>query len=324
MKPYLPLRSLLHSRHGVSVWLTARPGSGCYGSGFFALLAFLCFIPAAFAQVAVPPLRSPVTDLTHTLTAQQAASLEQTLRAYEARKGSQIAVLIVPTTQPEDIEQYSIRVAEQWKLGRKGVDDGAILLVAKDDHAVRIEVGYGLEGALPDVMAGRIVSQVILPHFRSGDFAGGIAEGVTRMIAVTDGEPLPAPAQNDARRHGAPQGIGSILPVLLMVVFVGGTMLRRTLGAFGGASVIGGVAGVIAWFLTSVMGIAFGAAVIGFLFTLLGGGGGGGGWSSGRGGWGGGGFGGGSWGGGGFGGGGGGGWSGGGGGFGGGGASGRW
>jgi uncharacterized protein len=289
------------------------------------LLAVVFLLPvAAFAQVPVPPLRSPVTDLTHTLTPQQAASLEQTLRAFEARKGSQLAVLIVPTTKPETIEEYSIRVAEQWKLGRKGVDDGAILLVAKDDRAVRIEVGYGLEGALPDVIAARITDQVIVPRFRAGDFVGGINEGVTRMIAVLDGEPLPAPAQGKARRQGMPQGIGSVLPLLLMVVFVGGGMLRRALGSFGGASVIGGVAGVIAWFLTSVLGVAFGAAVIAFLFTLIGGGGGGG-WTSGRrGGWGGGGLGGG-WGGGGFGGGGGGsGWSGGGGGFGGGGASGRW
>jgi uncharacterized protein len=279
----------------------------------------LLLIPCAIAaEVAVPPLTSPVIDLTHTLTPAQVASLEQTLRAFDARKGSRIAVVIVPTTQPESIEQYSIRVAEQGKLGRKGVDDGVILLVAKDDHAVRIEVGYGLEGALTDVMAGRIVDQVILPRFRAGDFAGGIDEGVTRIIALLDGEALPAPAQSNARRQGMPQGIGSILPLLLMLVFVGGGILRRVLGSFGGASVIGGVAGVIAWFLTSVMGVAFGAAVIAFLFTLIGGGGGGG-WTSGRRGGFGGGLGGG-WGGGG----GGGGWGGGGGGFGGGGASGRW
>jgi uncharacterized protein len=290
------------------------------------LLLCLLVVPfAAFAQVAVPPLRSPVTDLTNTLTPAQAASLEQTLRTFEARKGSQLAVLIVPTTQPESIEQYSIRVADQWKVGRKDIEDGAILLIAKDDRAMRIEVGTGLEGALPDILAGRIVDQVITPRFRSGDFVGGINEGVARIIGVLDGEPLPAPAPRK-ERQGMPQGIGSLLPLLLMVVFVGGGMLRRALGSFGGASVIGGVVGVIAWFLTSVLGVAFGAAVIGFLFTLISGGGGGGGWTSGRGGgWGGGGFGGGGWGGGGFGGGGGGGgWSGGGGGFSGGGASGRW
>jgi uncharacterized protein len=192
-----------------------------------------------------------------------------------------------------------------------------LLLIAKDDRAVRIEVGYGLEGALPDVIANRIIANVIVPHFRQGDFAGGITEGVTRIIAVIDGEPLPEPEQRATRQSS--EGIGSMLPVLLLLVVVGGGILRRMLGAFGGASAVAGLAGVITWLLTSVLGAAIGAGVLAFLFTLLGGGGGGfggGGWSSGRRG----GFGGG-WGGGGLGGGG---WSGGGGGFGGGGASGRW
>ncbi|HYL17525.1 MAG TPA: YgcG family protein, partial [Burkholderiales bacterium] len=143
--------------------------------------------------VPVPGLKARVTDLTHTLTPEQTAQLEQKLAAFESRKGSQIVVLIVPTTKPEEIEQYSIRVAEQWKVGRKGVDDGAILLVAKDDRALRIEVGYGLEGALPDVTAKRIVSDIIVPHFKTGDFYGGIDAGVDAMIKVVDGEQLPAP-----------------------------------------------------------------------------------------------------------------------------------
>ena len=134
-----------------------------------------------------------MTDLTETLTPDQTAKLEQKLAAFEARKGSQIAVLIVPTTQPEAIEQYSIRVAEQWKLGRKGVDDGALLLVAKDDRALRIEVGYGLEGALPDAIAKRIIEDIIVPRFKTGDFYGGIDAGVDAMIKVVDGEPLPPP-----------------------------------------------------------------------------------------------------------------------------------
>jgi uncharacterized protein len=271
----------------------------------------------AQAQVPVPPLTAPVIDQTNTLSAAQIASLEQTLREFHDRKGSQISVLIVPTTQPEAIEQYSIRVVDAWKIGRKDIDDGVLLLIAKDDRAVRIEVGYGLEGALPDVIANRIIANVIVPHFRQGDFAGGITEGVTRIIAVIDGEPLPEPERHATRQ--SPQGIGSMLPVLLLLVVVGGGILRRMLGAFGGASAVAGLAGVITWLLTSVLGAAIGAGVLAFLFTLLGGGGGGfggGGWSSGRRG----GFGGG-WGGGGLGGGG---WSGGGGGFGGGGASGRW
>ena len=278
------------------------------------LLGLLLLLPlAAPAEVPVPPLTAPVIDQTGTLTGEQIAELDRTLRAFHERKGSQISVLLVPSTQPESIEQYSIRVVEQWQLGRQGVDDGVLLLVAKDDRAVRIEVGYGLEGALPDVIAHRITDQVIVPRFRQGDFAGGISEGVNRMVAVLDGEPLPAPQPRRAQR--SVEGIGSALPLLLMLVFVGGGILRRIFGSLGGATVLGGIAGVIAWVLTAVLGVAIGAALIAFFFTLLGGGGGGG-WSSGRrGGWGGG-----SRGGGGFGGG----WSGGGGGFGGGGASGRW
>lgn len=290
--------------------------------GLLALLCMLAPLFAVAAEVAIPALRSPVTDLTGTLTADQAAALEQKLRAFEARKGSQVAVLLVPTTAPEGIEQYSIRVAEQWRVGRGQVDDGVILLVAKNDRAVRIEVGYGVEGAIPDVLASRIVNQVIVPRFRQGQFAEGIDEGVDRIIALLDGESLPEVEQRGRSSQG--QGIGTLLPLLLMFVFVGSGLARRMLGGLGGASIMGAVAAVIAWALTSVFVIAAIAAILAFVFTLLGGGGGGG--------WGDGGFGGGGltrgrrggWGGGGGLGGGSGGWSGGGGGFGGGGASGRW
>jgi uncharacterized protein len=284
-----------------------------------AIALLLLFGSGALAQVAVPPLRSPVTDLTGTLTPEQVATLDQQLRAFEAKKGSQIAVLIVPTTQPETIEQYGIRVGDAWKLGRQGVNDGAVLLIAKDDRAVRIEVGRGLEGPLPDVLADRIIEQVIVPRFRNGDFFGGIREALDRMIALAQGEPLPEPAKSE---RGAPgdDGLGNALPLLLLLVFVGSGILRGMLGRFGGASVTAGIAAVIVWVLTSTLVIAIGAAVIAFVIALLGGGGGGG-WASPRrrgrggyiGGWPGG-----------FGGGGGGGWSGGGGTFGGGGASGRW
>ncbi|HEY6642341.1 MAG TPA: TPM domain-containing protein [Povalibacter sp.] len=268
----------------------------------------------------MPPLTAPVMDQTRTLTPSQISSLEQTIRDLYQRKGSQITVLIVPTTQPEAIEQYSIRVVDSWKLGRKDIADGVLLLVAKDDRAVRIEVGYGLEGAIPDVIASRIVQQVIVPRFRQGDYYGGISQGVARLVALIEGEVLPEPQQGEQR---SVQGIGSLLPMLFVLVVIGGGILRRLFGGFGGAGVIGGIAGVIAYVLTSVIGVAIGTALLAFIFTLFGGGGGfgGGGWSSHRrggglgGGWGGG-FGGGGLGGGG--------WSGGGGGFGGGGASGRW
>lgn len=283
-----------------------------------AALVLFAFGVGAQALVAVPSLKSPVTDLTGTLTAEQVAALDAKLRAFEQSKGSQVAVLIVPTTQPEEIEQYSIRVAQAWKLGRKGVDDGAILLVARDDRRVRIEVGYGLEGVLPDATANRIIDEDIVPKFRDGDFYGGIAAGVDRMLAVIQGEPLPEPARNTAARGAS--GISHFLPLLLVFAVVGGSMLRRVLGRFGGALATGGVVGVVTWLLVGVVAMAVFAGIVAFVFAVLGGMGGPGGrgwYSGGRGGTGWpGGFGGGS---GGFGG-----WSGGGGGFGGGGASGRW
>lgn len=281
-----------------------------------ALLAFaLGAALLAGAEVAVPPLTGRVTDLTATLDAAQKAALEQTLQAFEARKGSQLAVLIVPTTAPETIEQYALRVAEQWKLGRKKVDDGAILLVAKDDRALRLEVGYGLEGALNDATSKRILSEIITPRFRQGDFAGGIAAGVEQMIRVVDGEPLPAPAKKPARGLADVQ---DYIPMIFIVALAVGGALRALLGRLAGGLVTGAIVGGLAWLFIGVAVIAVGAGLLAFLFTALGVAsmGGRGGFGGGYGGSSGGGFGGGSGGGGGF--------SGGGGGFGGGGASGRW
>ena len=277
------------------------------------LLFFVAF--AAWAQVAVPPLKGRVTDLTGTLTQEQAASLEQMLQSFEARKGSQIAVLMVPTVEPEAIEQYALRVAEQWKIGRAKIDDGAILVVAKNDRALRIEVGYGLEGALNDATANRIIREVIVPRFREGDFYGGINAGVDRMIRVIDGEPLPEPTRPEPQVGG---GIGQSLPVLLILAMVVGGVLRRILGRVLGSMAAGGVVGGLAWLLVGALGVAAIAGILAFLFTLVGGGGVGRRYYGGfPGGFGGGGFGrGGGIGGGGF--------RGGGGGFGGGGASGRW
>src|SRR5580692_4943383 len=158
------------------------------------LLALLvCWAFAATADVAVPPLSGRVVDQTGTLSSGDIASLTQTLKDFQARKGSQIAVLIVPTTEPETIEQYSIRVAEAWKIGRKKIDDGALLVIAKNDRKLRIEVGYGLEGALTDVTSRRIIDEEIAPKFKAGDFAGGISDGVDRIIGIVNGEPLPPP-----------------------------------------------------------------------------------------------------------------------------------
>jgi len=271
----------------------------------------LCGAPGARAEVPVPALTGHVVDQADTLTADQRASLEQTLTAFEARKGSQVAVLIVGTTAPEDIEQFSVRVAEQWKLGRKKIDDGAVLVVARQDRAVLIEVGYGLEGALTDIASKRIVSETILPQFRQGDFNAGITAGVAKMLQVIDGEPLPEPARSAGRRSGGGlQQYGYLL--LILAVTIGG-VLRAVLGKVAGPLATGGVVAVIAWFVVGALWAAVAAGVIALVVTLLGGAG-----MLGRG------LGGGYYMGGGRGGSGGGGFSGGGGGFGGGGASGRW
>ncbi|MBI2749169.1 MAG: YgcG family protein [Burkholderiales bacterium] len=272
--------------------------------------AFACSALAA-AQVPVPPLTGHIIDQTGTLTTEQKATLEQSLTEFEARKGSQLAVLMVASTAPEEIEQFALRVAEKWKLGRKKVDDGAIVVVAKSDRAVRIEVGYGLEGALNDLTSKRIISETVLPRFKNQDFYGGITAGVDRIIRVVDGEPLPAASQAPPGSLG---NVGQYAPILFILALAVGGVLRATLGKVPGALVTGGVIAVVAWFVVGALSVALVAGVIGLFFTLLSGGMGGhgfggyygGGMGGGRGGMGGGGF------------------SGGGGGFGGGGASGRW
>jgi uncharacterized protein len=281
----------------------------------------LCLLLAAVlasADVAVPPLTARVIDLTGTLSGGAVSRIETKLADFEAKKGSQLSVLIVPTTQPEEIEQYGIRVADSWKLGRKGVDDGAILIVAKDDRRVRIEVGYGLEGALPDAIASRIIAETITPHFKVGDYDGGVEAGIDQMMSVVNGEPLPEPDKKWEHHSG----LSNLLPLLLVVVFVASGVLRGLFGRLFGSVATGGLAGGIAWLLSHVLPIGLGAGVMAFLFAMLLGSTRG--WStgSGLGGFGGG-LGGGFGGRGGFGGGGGG-FSGGGGGFGGGGASGGW
>ena len=279
------------------------------------LLALLCVASVAFADVAVPQLTGRVVDRTSTLSADQIASLDATLKTFEQRKGSQVAVLIVPTTSPETIEQFALRVAEQWKIGRTRVDDGAILLVAKDDRSLRVEVGYGLEGALSDVTAKRIIDEVIVPKFRNGDFAGGISDGVDRILKVIDGEPLPAPKPERTDAFG---DVGSSLPVLAFGVLIVGGFLRNIFGRLFGALATGGIAAAVMYFIAGALSLAGLAGIVAFVVTLIsdaftspmsggrGGGFGGGGWSGGSGSSGGGGF------------------SGGGGGFGGGGASGKW
>ena len=292
------------------------------------LLAFACAVPAWAQQAAIPALDSPVVDATGTLDAATRVQLEQQALALQQRKGSQLQVLLVPTTGAETIEGYAVRAFEQWKLGRKGVDDAVLLVVAKDDRRARIEVGYGLEGAIPDITAGRVIQEYLVPKIRQGDYAGGIVDATAVLVELIDGEPLPEPAST---HRAVPEGGGDFLMALVVAFFVAsvarGFFGKRTpagvRGLFGAAA-----AGGAAWLVSSLLPAALAGGLLGLVIGLMS-------VSTGRyarhggwGGWGGGGLGGGSsgggWGGGGIGGGSGGGWSGGGGMSGGGGASGSW
>jgi uncharacterized protein len=282
------------------------------------IVAALCFVVmlcvgmAQAATIPVPPLQGRVTDQTGTLDASQRQSLDSTLATFEQAKGSQIAILIVPTTGDETIEQYSIRVVDQWKLGRKGIDDGALLLVAKDDHKVRIEVGRGLEGVIPDAIANRIINEDLGPKFHEGDFAGGLSVAIQRMIGLVNGEPLPQPKPGGTFNSPHGSGANGIFFALVAFLIVRGVF--SGLSAFPRGGLTGGVVGVVTLMAGLGFSVAVVLAVMAFLFGMLSSGGGRYAGNSGWGGWSGGGGGSGS----------GGGFSGGGGGFSGGGASGGW
>jgi len=231
-----------------------------------ALLVGWVFPAPALALIAVPALTGRVVDQTGTLTSSDIASLTQMLADLQTRKGSQIAVLIVPTTDGEAIEQFSLRVAEAWKIGRKKIDDGALLVVAKNDRHLRIEVGYGLEGALTDVTTKRIIDEVITPKFKSGDFAGGISAGVERMIALVNGEKLPAP---EPSHLDSPNSFDAFNPFWLFFAFVVSGILRTTLGRLIGSIATGGLVTALAWFLFGNFGAALAAGVLAFLITVF-------------------------------------------------------
>ena len=231
---------------------------------------------AAAEAVPIPALTARITDLTASLSAAQAGELEARLAAFEAKKGSQVVVLVLPTTQPEPIEQFGIRLLDAWKIGRKGIDDGAILIVAKDDRRLRIEVGYGLEGVLNDATAKRIIDETITPKLKAGDLPGGIAAGVDAILAVVDREDLPAAAghTSSAASGGGRLNIDSFGEntwlVGLGIIAIGGAIIRYFLGNLLGSGVVGGVTAGLGWLLTgSVIGALAGAA-IGFFVALLG------------------------------------------------------
>ncbi len=301
--------------------MTRLPGrllAGAAAALFPALLAFA----APGDPVAVPRLSARVVDQTGTLSTQQRDALEAKLRAFEQARGSQVAILLVPTLGGEPIEDFSTRVTDAWKLGRKDVDDGVLFVIAKQDHKMRIQSGRGVQGTLTDALSRRIIDEIVAPRFRGGDFAGGIDAGTDAILKAVAGEELPLPAARKPA-HGS-SGFGSFTDfiwVAFFVVPVAGVILRSVLGRFLGAGATSGVTGLAAWLIFGSLAFGIVAALLAFVFTLLAGN------VAARGGrpggWGGGGFTGGGFGGGGFSGGGGG-FSGGGGGFDGGGASGSW
>lgn len=232
----------------------------------FFILGLLFGAHVHAALVPVPALQTRVTDLTQTLHADQQAQLESTLAAFEQETGSQIAVLIVPTTQPEAIEQFSIRVVDSWKLGRKQQDDGVLLLVAKNDRKMRIEVGYGLEGAIPDVIAKRIIAEIMAPYFRQGDFYGGILQATGQIMRLIKGERLPSPQKQISPNSQ----LMDMLPALLIAALVAGGMMRAIFGKFLGGLVNGSAVGLLIWILGGGLLLVLLLAAITFVLTFAG------------------------------------------------------
>ena len=251
--------------------------------------------------VPVPKLTGRVVDLTATLDRAQQQAIAEKLAAFEKSKGSQGAVLLVPTLGTETIEEFATRVTDEWKLGRAGVDDGVLFVVAKQERRMRIQTGRGVQGVLTDALSRRIIAERVSPRFRAGDFAGGINDGVDAILKAIEGESLPAPAQSAPRaKSSSGASIENFFWMAFVVVPVAGAILRSLLGRFVGASLTSGVTGLAAWFIFGSLALGAIAAVVAFVAVLFmgtnalsarrGGGwtsggswGGGGGWSSGGG-----------------------------------------
>ena len=233
-----------------------------------ALLLAFCAI-AEYAPI--PPLTGRVLDITGALTAGQKRELEASLEAFETRKGSRIAVLITGTTYPEPIESFAIRVAETWKIGRKGVDDGIVVVMAKSDQAMRIEVGYGMERAVPDAVAKRLIEEEFIPKVREGDVYGGLRAGLDRLMRVIDGEPLPEPKQ-EAGRGSDLRSIEAYYVLFLVIVIAGAGLLRALFGRLPAATMVGLGTGLLAWLIVAQVIVAALVGIVAFIFTLAGGG----------------------------------------------------
>lgn len=264
-------------------------------------LLLAAWLPLVWAQGVqpVPPLTAHVMDSTGTLDTAQRSALEAKLVAFEQSRGAQVVVLIVPTTQPEDIAAYAQRVGDSWKIGRKNIGDGLLLVVAKNDRKVRIETTKALEGAIPDLAARQVIDTAITPRFKQGDYAGGLDAAADQLIALISGENLPAPEQNSSSGNEGFEWT-DLAVFLFFAVPIGGRIAAMVLGRKLGSLATGGVVGVLAWIFTSSLIVAGLAVLVGTVFALvasigaLGGGGrssggwtsggigsGGGGWSSG-------------------------------------------
>jgi uncharacterized protein len=239
----------------------------------FSVLLLAAWLPlAAWAQggvQAVPALTAHVMDGTGTLNAAQRDALEAKLTAFEQSRGAQVVILMVPSTQPEDIAAYAQRVGDSWKIGRKGVGDGLLLVVAKNDRKVRIETTKALEGAIPDLAARQVIDTAITPRFKQGDFAGGLDAAAGQLMALISGENLPAPAQGGSAGKNDGFEWTDLAIFLFFAVPIGGRLAAGILGRKFGSIATGGVVGVLAWIFTSSLIVAGLAVLVGTVFALV-------------------------------------------------------
>ena len=227
----------------------------------------LSFAPYSYAQQAIPSLNARVVDKTATLTSSQIETLDQVLKDFEGRKGSQIVVLMVPTTYPESIEQYSIRVAQEWRVGRKKIDDGAILVVSKSDRRLRIEVGYGLEGILTDATSKKIIDQIISPRFKENNYYQGIFDGINALISVIESESLPEIKTNEFLD---PAYFPYTFSFWVVVSLILSKILTLLVGRLTSSLITGSLVSLFFWLMYGAVSIALFAGLMSFIISLIG------------------------------------------------------